>query len=622
LTNTTAATSVQKQFSGAQHFSGTTFDNSLSSAVSVITDTRLFQGGSGANDSNFGSFTITAATNATPIQVTTNSAHGYTTGQQVVVVGATGNTGANGTFFIQNVNLTNFILIGSAGNGAYNANSGKVARAALGWLGVATQYNGAGYNILDGVDSNGHMFLNSAAPTAYSDAVLQVTGPYYQTSAAAGIPYNQLGQGGSPQTFEFSDFFLNVTSTPALNAGATQAGEYAMSVNLQINSTGTNDFGVAGYFVAQAGKAGGQNIWGLNPVVLDNGLTTTTMRSIECDVNVTRAAAAPDTGTAGFADGVAIVSGGTQHPSSAIDIGRGGGGAAANWKAGMFIQAVGYTGYSGIDPSIIYGDSTNNLVYGLNLRTAAFQANPANKISSMVAGPNNVASVVALNAAGTADLALLKLNASNRVELQNNTTGGVALIGPVAAGAISAIVPSQATDAPGNVLIQGPDSALSSTVSLVGYGGSGINVILGALARGTSSAPSAISLNDQIFSLKCMGFGATAFSSPRVRISMIAAENWSDTAQGTQVVFLTTPRTAAAMTEQVRIMDAGGLQISNAQTALPVAGDFVGGSKAAVIMTVKNSKLVFEYNNTGTVNYITIPLDGATATWTNGSTAP
>jgi hypothetical protein len=36
----------------------------------------------------------------------------------------------------------------------------------------------------------------------------------------------------------------------------------------------------------------------------------------------------------------------------------------------------------------------------------------------------------------------------------------------------------------------------------------------------------------------------------------------------------------------------------------------------------KNDKLVFAYNNAGTINYITIPFDGSTSTWTNSSTAP
>lgn len=62
---------------------------------------------------------VTGATNASPIQITTASAHGFTSGDQVLVVGATGNTAANGTWMITVVDSFNFTLTGSTGNGSY-----------------------------------------------------------------------------------------------------------------------------------------------------------------------------------------------------------------------------------------------------------------------------------------------------------------------------------------------------------------------------------------------------------------------------------------------------------------------------------------------------------------------
>src|SRR5262249_23292319 len=153
LTNTTASLPNQKQFGPAQHFSSTTYDNSLSSPGSVTADHRLFEGSNGALDPGYGSQAISAATNTTPITATTGAAHGYITGQQVVVTNGTGNTGVNGTYFVQVVNSTQFNLIGSAGNGVYSPNSAKVARAGNGWLGFAGQYNGAGYNTVGGIDT-------------------------------------------------------------------------------------------------------------------------------------------------------------------------------------------------------------------------------------------------------------------------------------------------------------------------------------------------------------------------------------------------------------------------------------------------------------------------------------
>lgn len=63
--------------------------------------------------------TVTGATNATPIVITTAAANGLVAGDQVVVAGVTGNTAANGTFVITAVTSSSFELDGSVGNGAY-----------------------------------------------------------------------------------------------------------------------------------------------------------------------------------------------------------------------------------------------------------------------------------------------------------------------------------------------------------------------------------------------------------------------------------------------------------------------------------------------------------------------
>jgi hypothetical protein len=68
--------------------------------------------------SQLNSGNVTAATNATPI-VITSADHGLTTGAYVTVAGVTGNTAANGTFTVTRVNDDTFELDGSTGNGAY-----------------------------------------------------------------------------------------------------------------------------------------------------------------------------------------------------------------------------------------------------------------------------------------------------------------------------------------------------------------------------------------------------------------------------------------------------------------------------------------------------------------------
>jgi hypothetical protein len=67
---------------------------------------------------------VTAATNATPIQITASN-HGYRSGQKVTIAGVLGNTAANGTWTVTQIDSNTFTLNGSIGSGAYT--SGGVA---------------------------------------------------------------------------------------------------------------------------------------------------------------------------------------------------------------------------------------------------------------------------------------------------------------------------------------------------------------------------------------------------------------------------------------------------------------------------------------------------------------
>lgn len=71
---------------------------------------------------------VSGATNATPIVITTSTNHGYITGDSVTITGVEGNTAANGTWTITKVDDNEFSLNGSIGNGAYSATTGTVAQ--------------------------------------------------------------------------------------------------------------------------------------------------------------------------------------------------------------------------------------------------------------------------------------------------------------------------------------------------------------------------------------------------------------------------------------------------------------------------------------------------------------
>jgi hypothetical protein len=99
-------------------------------SVGDIISLQEIQGVDGANGQRYisakdtNTFTIQIldyvlnATNASPIVINSPN-HGLTTGTTIVIEGVTGNLAANGTFVITVVDVNNFSLNGSTGNGVY-----------------------------------------------------------------------------------------------------------------------------------------------------------------------------------------------------------------------------------------------------------------------------------------------------------------------------------------------------------------------------------------------------------------------------------------------------------------------------------------------------------------------
>ncbi len=96
--------------------------------TNIDANTFSLQGsvGVGTYTANTGSWVpaITAASNASPIRITTGAPHLMTgTGTMTVnITGVTGNTAANGKWLINVIDSTHFDLVGSTGNGAFTTN--------------------------------------------------------------------------------------------------------------------------------------------------------------------------------------------------------------------------------------------------------------------------------------------------------------------------------------------------------------------------------------------------------------------------------------------------------------------------------------------------------------------
>ena len=114
------------------------------------------------------------------------------------------------------------------------------------------------------------------------------------------------------------------------------------------------------------------------------------------------------------------------------------------------------------------------------------------------------------------------------------------------------------------IVRSGTDAAVSGT----SYGG--IFGLFGQTARGTSAAPTALQAGDAIAVVGGTGYGATQFGNDlNGGVAIFAAENWTDTARGTGVGFLTTPPGSTAFGPTMALLANGNLALG---TPLDVNG--------------------------------------------------
>ena len=146
----------------------------------------------------------------------------------------------------------------------------------------------------------------------------------------------------------------------------------------------------------------------------------------------------------------------------------------------------------------------------------------------------------------------------------DNASGHVAMGGagtPTAQltiNANSAALPAPAT---GTMLHLGNADAKSSRIVVDAFGDGTVSPnVTFRHARGTAASPSAVQTNDQIMNVAAFGYGATGYSATtRGGFIAWAAENWSDTAQGTYFTIMTTANGTTGAAERLRINNDGSL---------------------------------------------------------------
>lgn len=151
-------------------------------------------------------------------------------------------------------------------------------------------------------------------------------------------------------------------------------------------------------------------------------------------------------------------------------------------------------------------------------------------------------------------------------------------------------------------------------------------------ARGTVASPTAVQANDPIGGIYSAGYG-TAYTAPVLTWNVVAAENWTGSAQGTYQTWSTTQIGSVAATERMRLLDSGivlvGTTAASGTNKVQVIGglstDSININATGSISALNTDQFAINTGTLGIKNGATIAAVNSGATITpvtiNGNTA-
>lgn len=157
------------------------------------------------------------------------------------------------------------------------------------------------------------------------------------------------------------------------------------------------------------------------------------------------------------------------------------------------------------------------------------------------------------------------------------------------------------------------DSQSTGTNDFIGttaYGGAVSSNFVGRRARGTQASPTVIQNGDAIASLLARGYTGSAFSATSGGLNFSASENWSPTANGTDLQFFTAANGTTSNAEKMRLTNAGKVGIGTTTPSSKLEVDATTTDTSSVgSATTTNSSTTADGSNTiisvqGTANEV------------------
>lgn len=130
---------------------------------------------------------------------------------------------------------------------------------------------------------------------------------------------------------------------------------------------------------------------------------------------------------------------------------------------------------------------------------------------------------------------------------------------------------------------------VNSFLTSVGYGVA--PTMVGYRSGGTEASPTFTPVDGIMNAMTARGHDGTAFvAGSKARVAMMAAENWTATANGTYMAFSTTTKLTVSLAERMRIFDDGNISIGNTSSTakLSVTGTVASSSTVTGTQLVSN----------------------------------
>ena len=214
---------------------------------------------------------------------------------------------------------------------------------------------------------------------------------------------------------------------------------------------------------------------------------------------------------------------------------------------------------------------------------------------------------------------------TSNVHIGHNSSGVELRLGGTLAGGINLGYIGNTANPTGTGQVQMWTSSSTVPVCIMSNPGAstfGANLWL-RKSRGSATSPTVITTGDDLGVISGYGYvGATNTYREAARITLDSAGTISDATNGIGGIIRFSTQlqgTDTSPQERWRIEQAGWL-VGQEFTTDPGTTVLTAGADFA--MYRKNDKLVFAHNVAGTINYLSIPLNGSTTTWTQNTTAP